>query len=229
MGSGRVVYLSAPDTYRLRYRRGDRLHHRFWAQLLRWITSNDPGSDNGLVKLATDKVSYSQGEPIEVSVDLSSAAGEAVEDANVQATFEAGNEEPRSFPLAADETNPGRYVAKVMDLQAGAYRVSLQGDIDSLTENDQKVGTFVNVTSALSAELVNTTCNRPLMKQIAQTSGGYVIPPTALAEWLTLQTKTPETISQNQRMPLWNRWACLWTAFGCLATEWFVRRMKGLT
>ena len=229
MGSGRVVYLSAPDTYRLRYRRGDRLHHRFWAQLLRWITSNDPGSDNGRIKLATDKVSYSQGEPIEVSVDLSNAAGEAVEDADVQAIFQGGNEEARSFPLALDETIPGRYVAKVVDLDAGAYRVSLQGDVDGFTDDGQEVGTFVNVTSALSAELVNTTCNRPLMKQIAQTSGGYVIPPTALAEWLTLQTRTPQTISQNQRMPLWNRWACLWTAFGCLAIEWCVRRMKGLT
>ena len=229
MGAGRVVYLSAPDTYRLRYRRGDRLHHRFWAQLLRWITSNDPGSDNGNVKLATDKVSYAQGEPIEVSAYLTNAMGEPIADAEISTTFAGSGDEVKVFAMAADETTPGRYVAKVNELNAGAYRVSLQSDVEGLTSNDEKVGTFVNVNSAPSVELVNTTCNRPLMKQIAQASGGYVIPPTALAEWLTLQTGMPETVSQIERMPLWNRWSCLWIAFLCLATEWCVRRLKGLT
>jgi len=117
----------------------------------------------------------------------------------------------------------------VEDLQPGAYRVSLQGDVDDLMDEGESVETFVNVITSLNIEQVNTTCNRPLMKQIAQASGGYVIPPTALAEWLTLQTGMPETISQIERVPLWNRWSCLWVAFGCLATEWFVRRLKGLT
>ena len=228
VGAGRVVYLSAPDTYRLRYRRGDELHHRFWAQLLRWITSNDPGSDNGNVKLATDKVSYAEGEPIEVSAYLSNPMGEPIVDVEISATFEGG-EEKKVFAMAADETKPGRYVAKVDELNAGAYRVSLQGDVDDLMDNGEKVGTFINVITAPSVERVNTTCNRPLMKQIAQASGGYVIPPTALAEWLTLQTGTPETVSQIERIPLWNRWSCLWIAFLCLATEWCIRRLKGLT
>ena len=229
IGSGRVVYLSAPDTYRLRFRRGDRLHHRFWAQLLRWITSNDPGSDNGNVKLATDKASYAQGDPIEVSAYLSDVVGEPIIDAEINAMLQGGDDEAKVFPMAADETLPGRYVAKVNGLNAGAYRVSLQGDVAGLMSDDEKVGTFINVITAPSVEQVNTTCNRPLMKQIAQASGGYVIPPTALAEWLTLQTGMPETISQIERMPLWNRWSCLWIAFLCLATEWCVRRLKGLT
>ena len=229
IGSGRVVYFSAPDTYRLRYRRGDELHHRFWAQLLRWITSDDPGSDNGNVKVSTDKMSYAEGEPIEVSAYLSDQTGEPILDADVNATFKDGDDEVKVFAMAADETDPGRYVAKVDDLNAGAFRVSLQGDVDDLISGGEKVGTFVNVIPRLSVEQVNTTCNRPLMKQIAQASGGYVIPPTALAEWLTLQTGMPETISQTERMPLWNRWSCLWIAFLCLATEWCVRRLKGLT
>jgi hypothetical protein len=105
----------------------------------------------------------------------------------------------------------------------------LGDDLENSVEDGAGVKTFINVVASPNVESVNTTCNRPLMKQIAQVSGGYVIPPTALAEWLTLQTGAPETISQVERLPLWNRWSCLWIAFGCLATEWFVRRMKGLT
>ena len=115
LGSGRVVYLSAPDTYRLRYRRGDYLHHRFWAQMLRWITSSDPGSDNGCVKLSTDKVRYTRQEPVEVSAFLSDALGEPVEDAEVQASFQGGGEddEALSFVMTADDTQPGHYFASL--------------------------------------------------------------------------------------------------------------------
>ena len=235
LGAGRVVYLAAPDSYRLRYRRGDRLHHLFWAQLLRWITSDDPGSDNGQVQLTTDKVKYNQHEPIQVIASLADDVGEPVSDAELNAVFFAGDNEESVFAMTADETQPGRYVANVDGLPAGAYRIALQGDglgnddVDDSTEDEAGVKTFINVAAPPNLESVNTTCNRPLMKQIAQVSGGHVIPPTALAEWLTLQTGVPETISQVERRPLWNRWSCLWIAFGCLATEWIVRRVKGLT
>ena len=52
VGAGRVAYLAAPDTYRLRWRRGDRMHHRFWGQFLRWITAADTGVGSDLVPLA---------------------------------------------------------------------------------------------------------------------------------------------------------------------------------
>ena len=198
--------------------------------MLRWIMSSEPSSsNNGLVRLATDKVSYREQEPVEVSAFLTEVSGEPLEDAEIQATFKAGDEDPQVFVLAADEDEPGRYFATAEGLSAGAYRVALQGDVDDLVGENDKVETFINVVKSPNLERVNTTCNRPLMKQIAQASGGYVIPPTALAEWLALQTGMPETISQIERVPLWNRWSCLWIAFGCLATEWFVRRIKGLT
>ena len=37
-GLGRVVYLAFDRTWRLRFRAGDKYHHRFWGQLLRWAT-----------------------------------------------------------------------------------------------------------------------------------------------------------------------------------------------
>ena len=230
LGAGRVVYLSAPDTYRLRYRRGDRLHHLFWAQLMRWITSEDPGSDDGRVQLTTDKVKYQRHEPIQVIATLLGDDGEPFSDAQLEAVFDSGDNNESVFALTADETRPGRYVANVEGLPAGAYRIALRGEeIEDVLENGLGVKTFINVANSADRETVNTACNRPLMKQIAQVSGGQVIPPTAFAEWLELQTGVPETISQVERQPLWNRWSCLWIAFGCLATEWFVRRMKGLT
>ena len=230
VGAGRVVYLSAPDSYRLRYRRGDRLHHLFWSQLLRWVTSSAPGSNDGRVQLTTDKVKYQQHELTQVAATLFDEAGQPVSDAQLSAVFTAGRDEESVFTLTADETQPGGYIGNVEGLPTGAYRVVLRGDeVQDSSKGDDGVKTFVNITAQFNQESVNTTCNRPLMKQIAEVSGGQVIPPTALAEWLTLQTGIPETILQVERQPLWNRWSSLWIAFGCLATEWFVRRMRGLT
>ncbi|HEX5472285.1 MAG TPA: hypothetical protein VFW73_10380, partial [Lacipirellulaceae bacterium] len=44
VGAGRVAYLAAADTYRLRWRRGDAYHHRFWGQFLRWLTAANAGA-----------------------------------------------------------------------------------------------------------------------------------------------------------------------------------------
>ena len=46
VGRGRVIYVSAPDTFRLRFLRGDRLHYRFWGQLMRWAIASDLGAGN---------------------------------------------------------------------------------------------------------------------------------------------------------------------------------------
>ena len=43
-----------------------------------------------------------------------------------------------------------------------------------------------------SVEMMNTECNRPLLEQIAQITGGQVIPPTAIGEVLQLVSFTPE-------------------------------------
>lgn len=237
IGAGKVVYFAAPDTYRLRFRRGDVLHHRFWGQLLRWLTSGDPGSRTDQIQLVTDKVRYLDHEPIETTVLLSDADGQpmSVDGLSVEFVDHAGAIE--TFALAPDENQPGRYRVTVDQLPPGAWRASVKseaidnmlGDNDEDQEKSESAETFVNVVQAPNVELVNTVCNRPLMRQIAKTTGGYVIPPTAFAELIRLQAGTPETTSTIQRKPLWNRWSCLWLALGCLFTEWIVRRVKGLT
>ena len=44
-----------PDTYRLRFLRGDRLHYRFWGQLMRWAIASDLSSGNRSVRIRTGR------------------------------------------------------------------------------------------------------------------------------------------------------------------------------
>jgi hypothetical protein len=232
VGAGRVAYLAAPDTYRLRWRRGDRMHHRFWGQFLRWITAADSGAGADAVRMQTNRTRYLAGEPVEVTVWLKDPSGRPLSGEAVQVEARTFNNDLRSVELTPDADVVGRYFGTLSDLPAGAYQLSVQGKVvekllaQSGEENQAKA--TITITSGDSIEMLNTHCNLPLLEQIAQMTGGQVIPPTAISEVLQLVSFTPEVSETIQRTPLWNRWSNLFIVLGCLFTEWIVMKAKGL-
>jgi hypothetical protein len=232
VGAGRVAYLAAPETWRLRYRLGDRMHHRFWGQFLRWITAAGSGAGTDLVRLQTDRTRYADGEPVEVTVWLRDPSGRPVEGEAVQVEARSFSDEAKSVELTPDTAVPGRYFGTLEELTAGAYQLSVGGKIvDELlkqSENANEVKSTITVTASDSIEMLNTQCNRALLAQVAEMTGGQVIPPTALREVFELVSFTPEVRETIERTPLWNRWTNLLIVLGCLFTEWVVRKAKGL-
>jgi hypothetical protein len=127
---------------------------------------------------------------------------------------------------------PGRYFASLNDLAAGAYQIGVRGQIiDQLLPKESDASNAVatiTVRGADNIETLNTQCNRALLEQIAQITGGQVIPPTAIDEVLDLVAFEPQVNESVQRNPLWNRWSSMLIVLGCLFTEWIVRKSKGL-
>jgi hypothetical protein len=232
VGAGRVAYLAAPDTYRLRWRRGDRMHHRFWGQLLRWITAAETGVGSEICRMQTDRTRYDEGEPVEVTVWLKDAAGRPLGDESISAEASTFNGEAVSIELTPDPDVAGRYFGTFKSLKSGAYKIGVRGAIIEklipAAADLEKIRATVTVRGADSIEMVNTQCNRALLEQVAQVTGGQVIPPTAIGEVLELVSFTPEVVENIERTPLWNRWSSLFIVLGCLFTEWVVRKAKGL-
>lgn len=232
VGAGRVAYLAAPDTYRLRWRHGDLMHHRFWGQFLRWMTAATAGSGGDRVRLQTDRTRYNTGEPVEVTAWLKDADGRPIAGESISAEARNFNNEAVATELSADPDVPGRYFATFDDLSAGAYQIELAGKIiDQLIPpgaGASPVQATIAVQAADGIEMVNTQANRALLEQVAQMTGGQVIPPTALGELLELVSFTPQVSERVERTPLWNRWSNLFIVLGCLFTEWTVRKSKGL-
>jgi hypothetical protein len=232
VGAGRVAYLAAPDTYRLRWRRGDRMHHRFWGQFLRWITAADAGVGSEICRLQTDRTRYDEGQPVEVTVWLKDAAGRPLGEESISAEASTFSGDAMSVELTPDADVAGRYFGTFKALKAGAYQIGVRGEaIDKLipaAAELEKIRATVTVRGADSIEMINTQCNRALLEQVAQVTGGQVIPPTAIGEVLELVSFTPEVVERVDRTPLWNRWSSLIIVLGCLFTEWVVRKGKGL-
>lgn len=232
VGAGRVVYLSSPQTYLLRFRRGDRRHHRFWGQMLRWITAAESAAGSDTIRLSTNRNRYQVNEPIEVTVWLKDQSGRPLSDQSIEAVAKTLDGPVDSVEMQGDEEVAGRYFAKLADLMPGTYEIALEGDvINSLSSAGDipgQIRTLVTVEGNDNIEMLDTSANLTLLEQVAKITGGQVLPPTAMSEVIELASLTPEVTETVRRKPLWNRWANLWIVFGCLAVEWIVRKQKGL-
>jgi hypothetical protein len=208
------------------------MHHRFWGQFLRWITAAAAGAGSDVVRLQTDRTRYADGEPVEVTVWLKDPGGRPLEGEFVQVEARTFNNETTSVELTPDPQVPGRYFGTFANLAAGAYQLAVRGkvvdDLLKQTAQSDEVKATITVSASDSIELMNTQCNRALLEQVAQMTGGQVISPTALSEVLQLVSFTPQVNESIQRTPLWNRWSNLFLVLGCLFTEWVVRKAKGL-
>jgi hypothetical protein len=236
-GRGRVVFLASPATYRLRFLRGDRLHYRFWGQLLRWAIASDLAAGTQLVNIRTDRPDYRSGDRVEVVVRLRDETGNPVPDAATEAVAVAEDGSRTAVPLQPDATDPGRYTGAFDRLPTGIYRVEPAGtEVARLlataakeTNSDAAATASFTVRAPLNRELLDTRSDRALARQIADATGGQVLPPTAVGEILDLTDFDPIITESTEVVPLWVQWKFLWIVFGCLFSEWGLRKRFGLS
>ncbi|MBI1344876.1 hypothetical protein GC163_01155 [bacterium] len=231
VGRGRVMYLAGPESYRLRLLRGDRLHYRFWGQLLRWAMASDLSVGSQFVRLRTDKTRYTPWQSIEITVQAQDAERQPLRTDDLVATLSI-DDATRSVPLIADPQIPGEYRAQVTGLTPGSYQLSVHGA--SLTRLSTELdpataSTTIVVQPERSTERIDTRCQRVLAEQLAKVTGGQMIPPTAIAEILELTPLEPLVSTTVTRQPLWVQWKYLWIVFGCLQTEWIIRKWLGVS
>jgi hypothetical protein len=231
-GRGRVVYLAAPVTWRLRYRRGDRPHHLFWGQLLQWAVAEEIATGSKTVRLRTDKARYNSGDDVVATVRLTDLDGSEVSGATGRVIAELEDQIVASQEFEEMNELPGVYQAVLKSLPEGTLTITVTGtQSDRLLSEEgwvEPVETTVTIDPNASLEMRNTRCNLPLLKQIADRTGGAVISPAALAETAGQLDLAPEVTKQVRQVPVWPRWSCLWLFLGCLSTEWVIRKMTGM-
>lgn len=228
-GKGRVVYFSAPVSYRLRYRRGDEYHYRFWGELLRWAVARDIATGSSTVRLTTDKTQYHQGDAVQIRLRLTDPSRLPVVGAAPQVI--AGNEgEALSTATLSEEPElPGVYRAVLTKLPVGTIRLRATGTaVDQLLNAEghlDPVETVITVEPPPSLEMRQTRCNEPLLADMARATGGAVVPPTALPAALQSVDLQPDITRQSSLEPLWPRWLMIWIVVGCLSAEWLIRKL----
>lgn len=233
VGAGRVVYFAAPVTYQLRYRQGDTFHHRFWGQLLRWAVARDLAEGSQTVRLSTDKSRYESGETVQASVRLRQLDGKLVSGTAVQITAVHEGRLVHEITLKEDPTRPGTYHGRLEALPVGPVKLQAAGNqVKALLAQEnyrRAVETTVSIDPSGLLELRHPLCNLSLLRQVADASGGIVLPPTGLKAAMQALNLDPEVLQTVTKKALWNRWDLFWLFILCLTLEWAGRKYLGLS
>ncbi|MEX2287190.1 MAG: hypothetical protein WD648_08885 [Planctomycetaceae bacterium] len=232
VGRGRIVYMAAPAVYQLRLKHGDRYHHRFWGQLIRWAVARDLAQGSKTVKLATDRTRVAVGDTVQIVASLSDMEGRPLPEAQVRIEA-AVDERPVSLlELAADPKIPGRFLGEYAPADAGTLTLQAYGnDVTQLLQSEgfsDPVRTSLVVDPMQSTETEDTRTNTPLLRQIAKLTGGQLVSPTAVEQLIRLTNLDPAVHEEIIRAPVWNRWSYLWLVVGVLTLEWTIRKKTGL-
>lgn len=233
-GTGKVLQLNFDETWRLRYGIGDRRHHEFWGQIIRWTVSERLSAGTDLVRLGTDRTLYKSGEVVSVQARLLNADRSPMIDATVQAKILHEGKVIRTIDLTSDLQNMVTLHAEVRDLtRLGKYRIELSGDaVDKLLALEatgvQTVGLEIGVeASEQNLERLDLVADETIPRQIADWTGGTVTDLTNVD--LVLSNFGPKSTFVRERwtVPLWNLWRVIGLFLGGLSLEWVLRKWIG--
>lgn len=232
-GFGQVVWFGLDSTWRWRRRAGDRWHHRFWGQVVRWAARNKGSSGNDSVRMSLSHVIAEDTDTVDVAVRWNPRLVQELKGAKVSVAIIPEEPDPdqpqadRSIQLTPLQGRPERFSGQIDSLPAGRYRVQLETDSPRL-KLDPPVETGLIIQKRLSTELANISCNRSLLNQVATVSGGMVLEPWQLDELLQLLTPQSEDEEKIRQTDLWTHWTLVLLFFLLLMSEWVIRKLNGL-
>ncbi|WP_153555581.1 glutamine amidotransferase [Roseimaritima sediminicola] len=191
-----------------------------WRQWVRWLISDVPRR----VEIHTpDDVSNHRPQTLNVLVrdesflPLDNAAVE------LQITTPAG--EQLTIPASQDQEQAGRYQATYWSPESGGFAVqAVVRDEDGSLLGETETGWALD---RAAAEYRQLEINQPLLQRIADETGGQVIHPDHLDEFVAGLSTRKMPVMETWTYPLWHRPWMLLLALACLCTEWGLRRWKG--
>ena len=249
-GRGRSFAMSTDSTiawgtaFEHSWGEGDnRYFRKFWRNVVTWLAENSSGSSRSL-EIATDRVIYRPGQPIEVSAK---AFDEALQPTDkyrlvarlVPSASKASEAPPPALVLDVPMTSrveSNDFAASLAIPSAESIRQADGSGLRAATvevvafEGDRVVSRSSLDVQVLddSDEFRDPSPDPRLLATLASASGGSVLADAAdLARHLEESTEGVDRVVTT-RSPLWDSPVVLGVLFSLLAAEWVVRRLKGL-
>ena len=200
----------------------------FWpglfSNLLRWVTTRE---DSRPVRVEPLEETFAGSEPVAFTGQVYDESLEPVDGAQVEVEVTAPD--GTRYPYRMEGFGNGRYVLDAGAFPEGTYAyeaVARRGG----TELGEDRGAFA--VGGLTLEFRETQADAPLMRQIAQRSGGFFFlqdevedVPVRLA---SSDRFTPVVFEEERSVELWRRYAFLVAVILLLTAEWFLRKRSGM-
>jgi hypothetical protein len=237
-GFGQVVFVGLDSTWRWRFKQGDKYHHRFWSQVIRWAASDRALiAGNDYVRFGVREPVYRGDQEVEMLARLGEKAKNLDRDALVAARLfrktAAGNREESAalVSLKPSPEVPGQYEGAQANLPPGDYQMELiLPDLDEKLHgpDGKKLRASFKVLPTDSGELLNLATNWERMKEIADKSEGIMLPAERAAELVDKLKDRTATREFTTDKHLWQSWWLLVPLIALLTAEWLLRKWVGL-
>jgi len=196
----------------------DQTHENFWRQLLRWLVDGVP--DAVETRPITDRVE--PGQPVTLTADVVDPRFVELNDANVVAHVKSPSGKTVDVPLQWTGERNGQYRAAFPTTEEGWYEAKLDA-----TRAGKPVGSaFAHVRAVPDdAEYFDATMHAPLLKRIAQETGGRFYTSdkmTALPDDLKYSGRGVTAVEERE---LWHMPILLMALVGIICAEWGLRRV----
>ncbi len=224
-GAGRTALVGTDEIWRWRYGRGETPTERFWLPLLRMLARPRLASIGAAATLAVSPAVAETGQvvsieltvtdqsiaeilPAEIDADVTPARGGAGRKVRLSRRTDAG-------------TGRARYGASLPALTPGSFTVRIPGDRLAGIAPEASLEVI-----APDDEMRNPQTNHPLLAEIAEATGGRVLPPDDLDSLpRLLPNRTIIVPLPPESATLWDRPFVLAVLLGLLTVEWVGRRL----
>lgn len=220
VGAGKTMFSAVDDTWRWRFRVGDKYFGRFWIQTIRFLARSKLLGQRQ-AEVQTDRRRYQRSQPIQIRVRFPNpAVAPATGEVNVlversgqsrKLTLKAAPGIRNVFEGALPQPPEGEYTIRLLPPPV------LEGQIPMTTFRVEPP----------AGELERTQMNEPELRRAASLSGGKFYPAQAASSLLRdLPRPQKVPLDTDPPIPLWNTWPVLVLFLALITAEWVLRKRK---
>jgi uncharacterized membrane protein len=200
----------------------DRTHETLWRQLLRWLVNDVP--DRVAIAAGTERAM--PGEPVALTADVRDERYDAVNDAPVVARVTAPSGTVTEVPMSWGAGRDGEFRASWVPAEEGRHEVAVAVPPRPGRKAGAAASSFVVGTS--DDELVGATMRAPLLRRLAERSGGRFYTSANASSLPDDIAIGGAGVTVREQRELWNMPVIFLALIALLGAEWTLRRRLGL-
>jgi hypothetical protein len=233
VGRGQVWYQAFDETWRWRKDAENRWQSRYWSGIANQIMEPPFAVEDKHVALGVEQAAVDLGEKISVRARLrdeegNPVIGEAAGRITASAVLLKNGMPVAEALLTPDASGGGLFRAQIAAPgDPGAYEVAITTDLYPAAELSARAGVLVRRPAA-SGELARLDADEPLMRQLAETSGGRFLREYQAEELQSLLAGLSRSRTVTSEYDIWTSWPLFTLAVVLLGAEWLIRRRTGM-
>jgi hypothetical protein len=222
VGAGKVVFQAYDETWKWRFRTGDRYFGRYWIQTVRFLARSKLLGQKQ-AEIVTDRRRYQRQQPVRFQVRFPNP-GLAPSSGELSLQVDRKGQPPRRVPLKRSASAQNLFEGALPPLPEGEYEVRLLPP--PILEGGMPTSSFR--VDPPAGEFERVQMNEPELVRAATLSGGQFLTPSRSPADLLKDLPAPQMVplDTDPPIPLWNTPALLVLFLTILVMEWVLRKRK---